>query len=115
MDMTDKDQLMITSFFAHAKEEQIKDKGFTERVMRRLPHDNTWLVRLWTLFCVVVAAVLLYMSSVWVDLIINLEVLVQTLPLWELPSFNLLPWMVITVTLFSLGIHEVIRKERLAF
>ena len=67
--MTDKDNMMIESFFKQAAQQQIEDNGFTERVMHSLPDRKAQVVRrlsqLWTLFCIAVAGVLFFMFGGW--------------------------------------------------
>ena len=67
--MTDKDNMMIETFFKQAAQQRIEDNGFTERVMRNLPDRKTELVRklsqLWTLFCIAVAGVLFFVLGGW--------------------------------------------------
>lgn len=114
MVMTDKDNQLIASFFRHAAEEQIADNGFTRRVINHLPADTVRQSRLWTLFCVVIAALLLYISNIWVDIVTNIEVFVETLPLYGLPTLNPLPWMVVVATFLGLCIYEAHQREQLA-
>lgn len=112
--MTDKDNQLIASFFQHAAEEQIADNGFTRRVINRLPADTVRQSHLWTLFCVVIAVVLFYVSGVWVDVLINIKVFVANLPLHGLPTLNPLPWMVVVATFLGLCIYEAHQREQLA-
>ena len=67
--MTDKDNMMIESFFKQAAQQQIEDNGFTERVMHSLPDRKANVVKrlsqLWTLFCIAVAGVLFFMFGGW--------------------------------------------------
>ena len=69
MAMTDKDNMMIESFFKQAAQQQIEDNGFTERVMHSLPDRKANVVKrlsqLWTLFCIAVAGVLFFMFGGW--------------------------------------------------
>ena len=114
MVMTDKDNQLIESFFQHAAEEQIADNGFTRLVINRLPADTARQSHLWALFCVVIAAVLFYVSGVWVDVLINIKVFVANLPLHGLPTLNPLPWMVVVATFLGLCIYEAHQREQLA-
>ena len=56
--MTDKEKIMLEDFFKQAAQQQIEDRGFTERVMQNLPERRVEQVRrlsrLWTIFCGVV-------------------------------------------------------------
>ena len=67
--MTDNDNIILEDFFKQAAQQQIEDNGFTERVMQHLP-DETYakahrLSTLWTLFCVIVGAVLFFVFGGW--------------------------------------------------
>ena len=65
--MTDKDDMRIEEFFKQAARQQIDDDGFTERVMSSLPRSRAVqarrLSRLWTLFCILLAAVIFYFAG----------------------------------------------------
>ena len=65
--MTDKDDMRIEEFFKQAARQQIDDDGFTERVMSSLPRSRSVqarrLSRLWTLFCILLAAVIFYFAG----------------------------------------------------
>jgi prolipoprotein diacylglyceryltransferase len=55
--MTDNE--LIEQLFREARQMEVADNGFTERVMQRIPNEKTQtLSRLWTVFCVMVALVL---------------------------------------------------------
>ena len=93
---------------------QIEDNGFTERVMQHLP-DETFakahrLSTLWTLFCVIVGAVLFFVFGGW-QVVVGLyegglrmllgwmEVLMATAPTTEIPVN---PWVVLLLVAFVL-------------
>ena len=90
MDMTDNE--LLDSFFQSARETTISDNGFTERVMNRLPdttasHQLRRRSRLWTFFCMAVAAALLLwltdwslLQARWQALLPDVLVFVFTLP-----------------------------------
>ena len=67
--MTDRDDMMLESFFKQAAQQQIEDNGFTERVMQSLPKQKLLTARrlsqLWTLFCVVVGVGLFFVFGGW--------------------------------------------------
>ena len=65
--MTDKDNLLLESFFKEAARQQIEDNGFTERVMSSLNGSSVKVGRqyllysnMWTLFCIAIAAILFF-------------------------------------------------------
>ncbi len=83
--MTDKDHILVENFFKEAARQQVADGGFTERVMNSLPSPSAEAVkvrrqsRLWTLFCIAVAALLFYLFNGWQALLSSLRVLLSTL------------------------------------
>ena len=121
MDMSDKDDILISKFFKEAALQQIEDNGFTDRVMERVEQASSDVVfitmlrsrrlcRLWTLFCVV-AGVLLFLllngcqlvttalASVPHMLLTALEVFLITAPTMEIPVN---PWVLLLVMAFVL-------------
>lgn len=124
MAMTDKDNIMIEEFFKQAALQQIKDNGFTERVMMNLPETNQERVRrlsrLWTLFCGVVGIVLFFVLEGWqivqglffggLRMMLGwLEVFMVTAPTAE---FSVNPWVVLLVLAFVLIFlpYQIARK-----
>jgi hypothetical protein len=124
------DDLLLQQFFAEAAQQEIEDNGFTERVMQQLPIANVLrpegqsdqvrlqhstfnvqrFTRLWTLFCIVLFAVLFIVFRGWELLAIQMEVMVRTL---AVQSFSINPLM-LAVILFGLlfvGVGEVISSE----
>ena len=110
--MTDKDNMMIEDFFKQAAQQQIEDRGFTERVMQNLPERRVEQVRrlsrLWTIFCGVVGVAMFFLLGGWqvvqgwflaaVRMTIGwLEIFMVTAPTTEI-SIN--PWVVLLVLVF---------------
>ena len=99
-----------------ASQQQIADNGFTERVMQHLPQHSLlaahrrWLTRLWTMFCIVVFAILFVLFDGWTLLAIQLEVLVRTMAVQTI-SINLLMVATILLGLLFVGVGEVISSE----
>ena len=123
MVMTDKDNILLEDFFKQAAQQQIEDNGFTERVMQNLPtHTVTVrrLSRLWSLFCILVAAGLFFAFGGWqvlqglffggLRMLLGwLEVLAITAPTTEI-NINL--WVVLLVVAFVLIVlpYQTYRK-----
>lgn len=124
MDMEDKNDVMLKQFFEQAAQQQIEDNGFTERVMMNLPEVSQsrarCYTRLWTMFCVMTAAVIFWLSSGWdimegfmaggKQMIINtIEVFLITAPTTEI-QINL--WVVVLLLGFVLVFlpYQTIRK-----
>lgn len=59
--MTETDDKLIRKFMQEQKQE-IPDNGFSHKVIRKLPSSNREirLSRVWTLFCIVVTAILFF-------------------------------------------------------
>ncbi len=110
--MTDKEKIMLEDFFKQAAQQQIEDRGFTERVMQNLPERRVEQVRrlsrLWTIFCGVVGVAMFFLLGGWqvvqgwflaaVRMTIGwLEIFMVTAPTTEI-SIN--PWVVLMVLVF---------------
>ena len=95
--MTDKDNLLLEQFFKAAAEQQIEDGGFTERVMSSLEvslstQDNSrfsfltahssFVIHMWTLFCIAVAALLFFVFGGMDLLNASLSSLLHTAITW---------------------------------
>ena len=110
--MTDNE--LLDSFFQPARQQQIADNGFTERVMDSLPEwqqsrSMTRLSQLWTTFCVLFAAVLFFRFVGWQSLFVDLFVFVRTVPVNYDFTTLLLSLMVIS----WFGIGAVAHRARL--
>jgi uncharacterized membrane protein YcjF (UPF0283 family) len=73
------DNQLLEKFFQEARQTEIPDNGFTQRVMQHVPDRKTQrLSRLWTTFCIVVAAVLFVLLRGWEIIAYGLLMLVNT-------------------------------------
>lgn len=114
MGMEDKNDIMLKQLFEAAAHQQIADNGFTERVMMNLPEVKAnrvqCLSRMWTLFCLIVAIVIFWLTSGWdivqgfvtggKHMLLNtLEVFLLTAPTTEI---QINPWMVLLTLGFVL-------------
>lgn len=108
------DNELLESFFQSAREQQIDDNGFTERVMQRLPdsiaqHSKlqklSWL---WTTFCIVLAVLLFLKFIGWQTALTDLVVFIRTLPVVYRPTTILLSMLVLS----WIGVVEVARRAR---
>ncbi|MBQ2209366.1 MAG: DUF5056 domain-containing protein [Prevotella sp.] len=109
--MTEDNDLLLQQFFSNAAQQQIEDNGFTERVMQRLPSRINWFSRLWTMFCIVVFAVLFVVFHGWELLAVQLEVLLRTWTI-ESVSFNPLMLAIVLFGLLFVGVGEVALKMK---
>jgi hypothetical protein len=129
MDMTEDNDLLLRQFFSEAAQQKIEDNGFTERVMQRLEANQQAqsslfeseqsssakvkvqiFTRLWTAFCILVAFLLFSALHGWELLIVQLEVLLRTLPT-EPFSGRLFMLVTIFVGLLIAGASEVISSS----
>jgi hypothetical protein len=79
--MADKnnDDLLLEQFLAPAREQQIEDRGFTQRVMQQLP-DRAWrLSQWWTFTCVALALALFVVFKGWQPMLAGLFSLLHVL------------------------------------
>ena len=110
--MDEQNEKLLQQFFSDAAQQTIADNGFTERVMSQLPPANVKrFTRIWTVCCILVAAVLFTLFHGWELLLVQMEVFLRTM-IVEPPQIN--PVMVV-LTLFSLlmiGVYEVLSYER---
>jgi len=127
--MTEDNDLLLRQFFSEAAQQKIEDNGFTERVMQRLEANQQAqsslfeseqsssakvkvqiFTRLWTAFCILVAFLLFSALHGWELLIVQLEVLLRTLPT-EPFSGRLFMLVTIFVGLLIAGASEVISSS----
>ena len=127
--MTEDNDLLLLQFFSEAAEQKIEDNGFTERVMQRLEANHKAqsslseseqnssaklkvqsFTRLWTAFCILVAFLLFSALHGWELLVVQLEVILRTLPT-EPFSGRLFMLITIFVGLLIAGASEVISSE----
>ena len=128
MDMTDNTERMLYDFFAEARQQQIDDNGFTERVMQRLEAEVSpsisiqrrsttsaacspaRLSRLWTWLCIAAGVVLFFTFHGWEAICVGLEVFVQTAP----AEYNLMAIILSFLVLVTVGISEFMHHERIS-
>ena len=72
MDMTEIDDKLLQQFFEPARQQQIEDNGFTERVLNCLPDKSIQLSHYWTAFCLAVGLILFVVYRGWEPLIVSL-------------------------------------------
>lgn len=127
--MTEDNDLLLRQFFSEAAQQKIEDNGFTERVMQRLEANQQAqsslfeseqsssakvkvqiFTRLWTAFCILIAFLLFSALHGWELLIVQLEVLLRTLPT-EPFSGRLFMLVTIFVGLLIAGASEVISSS----
>lgn len=113
----DNDRL-LQQFFREAAPREIADDGFTDRVMQRIVRHSALspqpsalspkhLSRLWTVFCVLVFAVLFVWLRGWDALAVHFEVMLRTM-VAEPMSINLSMLFTVVFGLLFVGVGEVI-------
>lgn len=107
MDMTD-DQL-LEKFFQTARQMEVADNGFSDRVMQHIPNERTLkLSRMWTAFCILVAVVIFVVFHGWDIIVYGLVMMVNTPP----SSQQLLTYVASIGVIGLLALYEVIGRER---
>ena len=61
------EEQLLGQFFAEHQLD-VEDRGFTNRVMRRLPDRSVCLNRIWTAICSVAVVVLFFLTKGWVSI-----------------------------------------------
>jgi hypothetical protein len=104
------DDKLIEQFFENARQTDIPDNGFTERVMLQLPErDSQVLSRLWTVFCLVVATVVFFLMHGWEIVSYGLVMLLNNFPALQSYLITLLVSFVVVIVLV---IAEMLSRER---
>ena len=79
--MTQNDEQMLEQFFQEARQKQVADNGFTEKVMRRVPDRSAMrLSHLWTAFCLLACVALFVFGRGWDIVAAGILQLVATPP-----------------------------------
>ncbi len=77
--MDKKDEQLLQQFFTEASRQTVANNGFSDRVLRRLPLRVNWFGRLWTLGCLLAAAIVILESDALTVAVVNLEIFVCNL------------------------------------
>lgn len=105
--MTDNE--LLEQVFRPLRQMTVADNGFCDKVMERIPNDSMRrLSRLWTMFCVTVAAVLFVLLDGWVLVARGLVVLLKT----QTTQHGLLMLAVSVGVIWLLAFYELISRER---
>ena len=105
--MTD-DQL-LKQFFQSAKDVEIADNGFTERVIQRLPKERERVLsRLWTTLCIAVFMLLFVVLSGWHTIFNGIYYLLDHFP----TTHNLVMLTLALSVIGLLAVTEIISRER---
>jgi hypothetical protein len=78
MAMTEINDELLEQFFQPAKNIQIEDNGFTNRVMKELPDRALRLSQWWTLFCILLGVVAFVVFRGWEPIMVGLLTLLKT-------------------------------------
>ena len=102
--MTEIDNSLLEQFFEPARQQEISDNGFTERVLRQLPDRSLILSRWWTAFCAALALILFIVSEAWRPLLVGAIRMVQT---WTPNDIHPVPIFMTMGVLTCLALLEV--------
>ena len=119
MDMTEIDNSLLEQFFEPARQQEISDNGFTERVMQRVSSANAErrafdaqrISRLWTWFCILLFVVLFIAFRGWELLAVHFEVMLRTMATQSF-SINLMMLFTVVFGLLFVGVGEVCLSEK---
>ena len=109
--MDELNEKMLQQFFSEAAGQTIEDNGFTERVMRQLPVQVRWYTRIWTVCCILFAAVLFTIFHGWELLMVQIEVFLRT-TIAEPPQVNPIMVVFMLFSILMIGVYEVLSYER---
>lgn len=108
--MAEIDNRLLEQFFEPARQQQINDNGFSEKVMRQLPDRALRLSHCWTAFCVTIGIILFFVFKGWQPLVLGLVSSLRTLSVEVHP----IPFFMVLGVLTCLALLEVVhRMERM--
>jgi hypothetical protein len=114
--MTDNE--LLEKLFKEARQMEVADNGFTQRVMQQLPQAEAYhpllrsrlaLSRLWTGFCITVAVVLFVLMRGWELIGYGLLMLMNNS---QALKDNLVLFVALAVVGGAACIYETVRRER---
>ena len=70
--LSPEDEQLLGKFFTEYSME-VEDRGFTNRVMRRLPDRSVCLNRIWTAVCSVAALAVFFLTKGWISILGTLQ------------------------------------------
>ena len=106
--MTDNE--LLEKLFSEARQMEVADNGFTERVMRQVPDTRAQTFsRLWTAFCVVVAVTVFVLMRGWEIIAYGMVTLLNNL---QTLQTHLMIGAVLVLVLGLLGSSDVLHRER---
>ena len=78
--MNENDNILIEQFFREAATQQIRDNGFSDRVMERIeelhPSSHYTLLSMgWTLFCITIALLVFFWLHGWSEIATDITVM----------------------------------------
>ena len=78
--MNENDNMLIEQFFREAASQQIRDNGFSDRVMERIeelhPSSHYTLLSMgWTLFCITIALLVFFWLHGWSEIATDITVM----------------------------------------
>ena len=108
--MTDIDDKMINQFFQSEKKE-VKDNGFSRRVMRNLPDRGEKISKIWVAFCTAAGIILFFLFD-GLEAILNIlheafNGAMQT----GIAHIDIKSLLIATIVLISLGVKKVCHIE----
>ena len=104
--MANIDNELLEQFFRPARQMQVEDNGFTERVMRHLPDRAICLSRWWTATCIALGIVLFVVFRGWQPLLVSILSLTHDLA----SSVHPIPFFMTLGVLSCLAVLGTVRQ-----
>lgn len=116
--MTKDNDILIESFFAKARQQDIEDNGFSRRVMSRLPSRadrmhirKRRISRLWAAFCLVLGIPVVILSRAGELLLTFTEEFLRALPAFAVDHIYYMPLFTISLVAAALALYRWLDSE----
>ena len=104
--MTEINDQLLEQFFQPAKNVELEDNGFTERVIKQLPDRALRLSHWWTFFCVILGVVAFFVFRGWEPIMIGLMSLLKT----NIGELHPIPFIMTMGVISCLAVIELVQK-----
>ena len=108
--MTDIEDKMINQFF-QAEKKEVKDNGFSRRVMRNLPDRGEKLSNIWVAFCSAIGIILFFLFDGLEALLNILHEAFNGAIQSGIAHIDIKSLLIVTIVLISIGVKKVCHIE----
>lgn len=119
--MTDNDDILIGKLFDEVRRKEIEDNGFSRRVMRNLPPDESLydkkallMSRLWTVLCTLTGIVLVAGSDVFGRLESVFKSIIGVLSRPNIEYLYYAPLLTVAIAAVGLWVYHKLDPDELA-